>query len=144
MLEKSFAFKIHFSYFYNVIKTFLKYFSILLIAVLIQSNFSFALNHMLCKMSEVQTACECGVPCENEIRYSAKESGCCSVIISEISNKNILEINKLSFIKDIYSQFNERFLNLELLSDFPRNFSKQITHFKPPADIPILFSHILI
>lgn len=127
-----------------MIKTITKYFSILLIAVLIQSNFSFALNHMLCNMSEVRTSCECGVSCENEIQYSSKGTGCCSILVSEISNTNILEINKLSFIKDMYSQITERFLSLELLSDLPRNFSLQIIHFKPPADIPILFSHILI
>lgn len=95
-------------------------------------------------MSEVQTDCECGVPCENEIQYSSTKSGCCSVLVSEISNTNILEINKLSFNKDIYSRLTERFLTLELLSDLPRNVSMQIIHFKPPADIPILFSHILI
>lgn len=127
-----------------MIKTLSKYFSILLILVLVQSNFSFAITQIMCKMGKIQTSCECANPCEDELQINSEESDCCKVTSGEINNTNILELNKLSIIKDIKFQLTDSFLQVNLLSDLSQNFRTNILHFKPLADIPILFSHILI
>lgn len=125
-------------------KIFSKYFSLLLILILVQSNFSFAITQMLCKMDNFQTTCECDYSCMNELQISSEKSHCCKVFIHEISNSNILELNKLKFNTDIKFKFIESFLPVNLQSDLSQTFRPHITHFKPPADIPILFSHLLI
>ena len=129
-------------------RIFSKYFSILLILVLIQSNFSFAITQMLCRMDNFQTTCECEDPCRNESQITSEESQCCKVLIHEISNTNILELNKLKFNPGIKFNIIESFLPLNLhvnlQSDLSQTFRLHLIHFIPPADIPILFSHILI
>lgn len=95
-------------------------------------------------MEQMQNSCECENPCSNELKITLEESQCCKVSIQEINNTNILELNKLSFYKDIKFQLTDNFLSVNLQSDLSHNFSLHIIHFKPPADIPILFSHILI
>lgn len=127
-----------------MIKTFSKIFSILLILVLVQSNFSFAITQMLCKMGKTKNVCECDHSCTNELKISSEESSCCKVSTEEINNTNILEINKLSVIKVIKFQLSNDFLPVKLISNISQSFSSHIIHFKPPADIPILFSNILI
>ncbi len=125
-------------------KTFSKYFSIVLVLLLIQSNFSFAITQILCKMEKMQNSCECENPCEHELQINSEESNCCKVTSGEINNTNILEFNKLSIIKDIKFQLIDNFLTVNLLTHLSQNFRSNILHFKPPADIPIVFSHILI
>lgn len=127
-----------------MIKTTTKIFTILLILVLVQSNLSFAITQMLCKMDNFQTACECENSCMNELQISSEKSQCCKVFIHEISNKNILELNKLKFSTDIKFKFVENSSPVNLQTELPQIFKLQTIHFKPPADIPILYSHILI
>lgn len=125
-------------------KVFFKYYSILLILILLQSNFNFAITQMLCRMERLQTTCQCDDPCMNELQISQEESQCCKVSIQEISNTNILDLNKLSFNTDIKFSFIDSYLPVNFQSNLSQTFRLHITHFKPPADIPILFSHILI
>ena len=125
-------------------KTFSKYFSLFLILILIHSNFSFAITQMLCKMAKNQTACECQNPCASELQITSEESQCCKIFKKEINNKNILESNKFSFTKNIIFQITDAIPAVKLISQLSKNNMSRNCHFNPPADIPILFSHILI
>jgi hypothetical protein len=99
---------------------------------------------MQCKMSKTQETCECKNECHKILQFNSEESECCKVKIKEINNSNTLETNKLSLAKEITFQFNYYFLKSDLNSNLSYNFKLSINHFRPPPDIPILISHILI
>lgn len=128
-----------------MIKKLSKYFSILLILVLINSNFSFAFTQIMCKMSKVQNTCECKQSsCPKEVQIKSEESDCCKVKFIEINNTNTLEINKLCIISNVAYQTQNYFLLSDINSELIHLYRFRTDHFKPPADLPILFSHILI
>ena len=100
---------------------------------------------MICKMDNSHNECRCGdIPVSGEVQLSSMDPGCCKTEIKEINNTNTLELNKISLIKDI------SFKTIHFPSESElRSYTSFITnihsaHLKPPADIPILFSHILI
>ncbi len=126
-------------------KKILKYFSILLILLLINSNFSFAHTYMVCMMSKVQTVCECEHDSRSTgVQEISTEPLCCKVKLTELNNSNTLKLDKLSVIKVITFQPIHYFVSSILNSGFSFNYILHKTHFKPPSDIPILLSHILI
>lgn len=128
-----------------MLKKLSKYFSILLILVLINSNFSFALTQMMCKMSQDRNTCECEQSsCSNEAQINSEEPVCCKVKFIEINNINTLELNKLLAASEVVYQIQNYFLQSDINSESTHYFRIQLNHFKPPADIPILLSHILI
>lgn len=128
-----------------MLKKLSKYFSLFLILFLVNSNYSFALTHMMCKMNNTHEACECNQNSQSgELQFDTKDQGCCKTEIKEINNSNTLESNKLSIVKEI------SFLTIQYFAEQgSSSYSSFITHlqsafFKPQTDIPILFSHILI
>lgn len=122
-----------------------KYFSLFLILFLVNSNYSFALTHMLCKMNNTLDACECDQNSgSDEIQFKSMDAGCCKVETSEINNRNTLESNKISLDKEITFKKMDYFDESILLIDSFKNSKIILNHFHPPSEIPILFSHILI
>ena len=122
-----------------------KYFSLFLVLILVNSNYSFALTHMMCKMNDTRDACECEQNSQaGELQFDSKDQGCCKTEIREINNSNTLESNKLSIVKEI------SFITIQYFAEpESSSFSIFISHLqsayiKPQTDIPILFSHILI
>lgn len=113
--------------------------------MLVNSNYSFALTHMMCKMNSTRGACECNQDSQQgELKIDSMNAGCCKTEIKEINNSNTLESNKLSIVKEI------SFITIQYFAETESNpFSTSVSHlksayFSPPTDIPILFSHILI
>lgn len=129
----------------KVLQKLSKYFSLFLILFLVNSNYSFALSHMMCKMNDTNDSCECQhISKQGELRFDSKASECCKAEIKEINNSNTLESNKISLIKAI-SFTTLHFFEESKLQSVSYFFSqKALACFHPPADIPILFSHILI
>jgi hypothetical protein len=121
-----------------------KYFSVPLIIVLIHSNFSFAYTQIQCSMSKTQEKCECRNQCAKLPQFNTQESECCKVKFKEINNANILESNKIFSGKEVTFQFNDYFVKSDLNFNSSHNFKLSSSHFRPPPDIPILISHILI
>lgn len=80
---------------------FTKYFSLFLILFLINSNYSFAITQMLCKMSKIQTECECSHwSGKKETRINSDDAACCDITIHEINNSNTLDKTKFSPVND--------------------------------------------
>lgn len=128
-----------------MVKIIKKYFSLPLILVLIYSNFSFVLLQEICMMSIMQDTCECEMSaCCEKVEVNSDESDCCKVKLKEINNTNTLESNKLSLVKEIPFHFNHYFLKSTLNPVLSYSFNFNISHFKPPDDISILISHIII
>lgn len=125
--------------------SFTKYFSLLLVLFLINSNYSFAYTQMLCNMSNNKTECECKADSEtDEMHLSTKDSECCKVKTHEINNSNTLEKNKTS-----YNFFNTHqaviyVLPLNVNQKTTSNSNIQNTFKIPISDIPILYSSLLI
>lgn len=122
-----------------------KYFSLFLILFLVNSNYSFALTHLMCKMNNTNKACECEQNSQSgELQFDSKDPGCCKTEIKEINNTNTLESSKISIVKEI-SFKSIQFLEETNFQSFTYSSSQlHLNHFHPPSDIPILFSHILI
>lgn len=122
-----------------------KYFSLILLLVLVNSNFSFAITRILCSMSRVHDACECEQNSKTEdIQFSAAESGCCKIHIKEINNSNIL---KNTTSKEINSNVSQNTVYYQDLNIRPEKYTHVVfinKTFKPPIDIPVLFSSLLI
>lgn len=128
-----------------MIKLISKYFSILLILILVNSNFSFALTQMLCEMSEDQTVCQCAENnVSDELQTEVSKMSCCDNKIHEINNSNTLDKNNTTYKNFISAQ--------QVISILPQNeFSLPFTdhlvylnYHKPPSDIPIQISSFLI
>ena len=96
-------------------------------------------------MNNTIDACSCvNDLVSDEIQFNTMDPGCCKVEIIEINNSNTLEINKISLVKELpFTIFYYSDL-LVLHSGINTIAPIHVIHFKPPADIPILFSHILI
>lgn len=124
---------------------FTKYFSLFIILFLINSNYSFAVTQMMCKMSSMQNECKCGNDSETKgMQINTKDSECCKIKISEINNSNTLEKNNNSFVNKIIVQSVSYFIPPVLTSNSYLQ-RKSYTHFKKPfSDIPVLFSTLLI
>ena len=80
-------------------------------------------------MEKMQNACECENPCSNELQVTSEESQCCIVLSKEINNTNILELNKLSFNKDVKFQITDSFLSVKLPSELSHNFTLEFLPF---------------
>ena len=99
----------------------------------------------MCKMSKAQDECECkSADCTEQAKLVSEESQCCKTKFNEINNTNTLESNKVLPVKEIPFQFNDYFLKSGSNAELSYSLTFDISHFRPPADIPILFSHILI
>lgn len=126
-------------------KSYTKYFTLFLTIILLNSNFSFAISEMMCKMSTVNTECECDQDSQSGVmKISSEENACCKINVSEITNSNTLEKNNIKFTNELTSQ---TVIYLIPVSDFSKNYtSKNI--FKicniPVPDIPIINSSFLI
>ena len=121
-----------------------KYFSLILLLFLVNSNFSFAITQMMCSMSRMQEACDCGDSGVKDIRFNSAESDCCKINIKEINNSNILQNTISKEIKSIVSQNIVYFQNLYTRPETHTYFVIINKNFKPPKDIPVLFSSLLI
>jgi hypothetical protein len=126
-------------------KTYIKYFTLFITIILLNSNFSFAISEMLCKMSEVQTECECETdPHTGIMKISSEEKGCCNINISEINNSNTLEKNNKNFNTELSLQHVIFFIPV---NEFSKNYSTQSIFTNcniPIPDIPIINSSFLI
>lgn len=122
-----------------------KYFSVFLILFLVNSNYSFAFTHMMCKMNKSQDACSCEQNSNSgELRIDSKDPACCKTLIKEINNTNTLESNKISLIREISFKTIQYSGESKIQSYTSLISGIQLIYFHPPSDIPILFSHILI
>lgn len=122
-----------------------KYFSVFLILFLVNSNYSFALTHMMCKMNKTQEVCECDQKSTSgELQIDSMDPGCCRQEIKEINNTNTLESNRISLVSEA------PFISINFFEESKiHSFTSFISHiesayFHPPVDIPILYSQILI
>lgn len=128
-----------------MLKKLSKYFSLFLVLILVNSNYSFALIHMMCKMNNSGDACKCKENSNSrESEFDSMDKGCCVTEIKEINNTNTLESNRISLIKDTSFLTVDFFEKSILYSNTFSNTNILLNHFHPPSDIPILFSHILI
>lgn len=128
-----------------MIKIFSKYFSILLTIVLLHSNFSMAITYMSCKMGMQDNVCLCeDNPGMKYEKITEEESACCKVKTQEINNSNSFEISKLSLVKENSFQFINYFLPSNSNQDSPATYKLISGHPKPPVNIPILISTLLI
>lgn len=128
-----------------MIKQFTKYFSFFLIIFLINSNYSFAITHMFCKMSKMQNECECKTDSDTKgMQIDSKEPDCCKVKISEINNSNTLEKNKISFVNINSVQLVTYILPAICISNSYTKYNLYKDFNKPFSDIPILISSLLI
>lgn len=126
-------------------KKFTKYFSLFLIIFLINSNYSFAITQMLCKMSNLQNECECKTNSETPgIYLNIMEKDCCKIKISEINNSNPLENNNISFVDDLSIQLVIYTLPANTISKTNLQYNLYKDFNKPFSDIHILFSALLI
>jgi len=128
-----------------VIKKLSKYFSLILILVLINSNFSFAITHMMCNMSKTQENCECKDNSDNHtLQSNSKESDCCKITSKEINNTNNLNLNKLKqCYTDTFQTLNYFTPSIAINNTHQSYYSfKNHPRYKP--DIIILISRILI
>ena len=122
-----------------------KYFSLILLLVLVNSNFSFAITQMMCTMSKMQDACECGnSDGAKDIQFSSAESACCKINIKEINNSNLLQNTISKETKSTVSQNIVYYQNLYTRPETHTYFVFINKNFKPPKDIPILYSSLLI
>lgn len=128
-----------------MIKTISKYFSVLLILILVNSNFSFAFSQMLCEMSIEPTVCKCEENnMSDEVPADVSKMSCCDNNILEINNSNTLVKNNTD-----YTNLNSIQLLISLLPhiEITKTFADHLVfqkHHKPPSDIPILISSFLI
>ncbi|MBP9192761.1 MAG: hypothetical protein KBF96_09440 [Ignavibacteria bacterium] len=126
-------------------KSYIKYFTLFITIILLNSNFSFAISEMLCNMSEVQTECECETDSHTlAMMISSGENGCCKINTNEINNSNTLEKNNIKLIKEHSFQ---SVIYLLPVSEFTRTITSQViftTSNIPIPDIPIINSSFLI
>ena len=108
-----------------------KYFIVTLSAMLILSNFSFAVTYSLCSMGEMKQSCGKINKSLDGFGISKERSSCCMDRISELSNSNILS--------QVYSSSNDciqkTFSYIDISSIIEYNFS-QIIYSNCPDKIP--------
>ena len=122
-----------------------KYFSLILLLLLVNSNFSFALTQMMCSMSRVHDVCECEHnSAADDVQLSSAESGCCKISINEINNTNLLESASSKEIKSIISLNTVYYQEVHIRPETCTYFAFINKNFKPPIDIPVLYSSLLI
>lgn len=128
-----------------MIKSYIKYFTLFLIIILLNSNFSFAITQMMCKMSEVQTSCECETDSQTGVmKISSEEKACCKIHISEINNSNTLEKNNIKVTNHIPVQSVIYQISVtELTKTFTTQNIFSICYI-PIPDIPVINSSFLI
>ena len=100
---------------------------------------------MMCKMSEVQTECECSPDTHSGMMMiSSDNKGCCDFNVSELNNSNTLEKTNNKSIQDITLQAVIYFIPVsEITKNISNNF--QLVNCNIPApDIPIIYSSLLI
>jgi len=126
-------------------KTYIKYFTLFLTILLLNSNFSFAISEMMCNMSGVQTGCECETDSRTGLmKVSSEEKACCKINVSEINNSNTLEKNNIVFKSDLPIHQVSFFIPVNEIS---KNYSSQSIFTNcniPVPDIPIINSSFLI
>lgn len=122
-----------------------KYFSLVLILFLINSNFCFAIEFMVCGMGMENDNCECeNIKCNTDEQIINKDSDCCKIILKEINNSNLSENPKKTSSVTIIFHYFIYFSKIISPPDkiyIPVNYRFQTN---PPPDIPVLYSHILI
>ena len=129
-------------YFYN------KYIIASLAVLLILSNFSFATAIAVCKMGEMKQSC-C---CKNESPDNSKEQGiskvkitCCDEKVFDLSNTNVLSINKAQdckcFLISMHFTLNGDAIITRSINN---NLHYSIPDKIPKDGIPIVISSLLI
>ncbi|MBS1518034.1 MAG: hypothetical protein JSS91_08095 [Bacteroidetes bacterium] len=128
-----------------MIKPITKYFSVLLIIFLVNSNFSFAVTQMICGMSKVKNVCECRSETgKDKMTLTQSESECCKIKIRVITNSNTLEKNQSKII-NLYPVY--QYLTLLPVFEItkPNTHSSINSDFPVPiTDIPVFISSLLI
>ncbi|MBS1552680.1 MAG: hypothetical protein JST15_11505 [Bacteroidetes bacterium] len=122
-----------------------KYFSLILLLFLVNSNFSFALTQMMCSMNMADDVCECKDNSKaDDIQFNTPESGCCKTNIKEINNSNILENTVSKVTKSIISLNTIHYQEVSIRPETYTCFIIIHNTFKPPKDLPVLYSSLLI
>jgi len=130
-----------------VIKKLSKYFSLILILVIVNSNFSFAVQSMLCEMSTDPKICECKHQSESnckEISITKEKFSCCTVNVNEINNSTTFEVFKRSALDNDVVILIHNLIHTDLHLNFVFHDKAFTTHPKTFTDIPILISRFLI
>lgn len=133
-----------------MIKRINKYFIILVSALLVLSNFSFATQQMLCSMNMDNMQCSCQVGENNDnpggINYKNDRQSCCEKNILELNNTNNLQTNGSELPKNINNLTPEifNFHSIYSLNSAQLYAYIPVTEHVPRADIPILISSLLI
>ncbi|HMR40273.1 MAG TPA: hypothetical protein PKA90_07560 [Ignavibacteria bacterium] len=126
-------------------KSYIKYFTLLLTILLLNSNFSFAISEMMCKMSTDKDQCECTTDSHTGVmKITSEEKACCKNSVSELNNSNTLEKNNTKHVTDQAQQ--------KLIYTMPVNKDTQTSSIFisfvnlkiPVPDIPIFNSSLLI
>ena len=127
-------------------KIFLKYFTSILVIILLNSNFSFAISQMICKMSKVQTECPCDMDQSSmNSKISKEQNDCCKDKISEINNSNTLEKNSIRYATDQVPQKTIFTIPINNYSIFSSSINYIYINLKIPVpDIPVINSSLLI
>lgn len=100
---------------------------------------------MMCSMSRMQDACECGnSDGAKDMQFSSAESACCKINIKEINNSNILENTTSKEINNNVSQNTVYYHDFNIRPETHTYFVFINKNFKPPKDIPVLYSSLLI
>ncbi|MEO6695430.1 MAG: hypothetical protein ABIY50_00050 [Ignavibacteria bacterium] len=130
-----------------MIKKLSKYFSLILILVLVNSNFSFAVQSLLCGMSTDPKICECKHQSPSnckEISITKEKSSCCTFNLKEINNSTTFEVLKRSSLEKDIVILIHNLIQTDLNSNFVFHDRGFTTHPKTFTDIPILTSQFLI
>lgn len=100
---------------------------------------------MMCSMNMAHDVCECEDNSKaDDIQFNTPESGCCKTSIKEINNSNILENATSKVIKSIISLNTVHYQEVHISPEKCTYFANIHKTFKPPKDIPVLYSSLLI
>lgn len=92
----------------------------------------------------MKNICECESRTCHEVPQVRSDSECCKLNIKETNNSVTLELNKLILIKEISFQSIHYFLSPTSNYNLTNDSKTYPNHCKPPSDLPILISTLLI
>ncbi len=120
-------------------------FALILIVVLVNSNFSFAHKIMDCSMTPQKNECICMEICkDNPVLIDEEESACCKITTHELSNSTTFESFKI-FQKDQCNAVST--IHFQTAGQSPVTLimaASLNTDTGPPSDFPVLFSSLRI
>jgi len=92
----------------------------------------------------MKNICECESRTCHKVPQVRSDSECCKLNIKETNNSVTLELNKLILIKEISFQTIHYFLSPASNHNLTSNSKTCSYNCKPPSDIPVLSSALLI